>query len=128
LVFLGEADLMFDSFDDPASTDRDQVLAFVEADWLIIRGLNLKVTHGFQDPTASIREGVGGRPEDQDDERTRTRVGLEAFPVPFVQLSSFWVHWNEADDLNDLDVLLLASPTALQPEARTRLFDCSCGP
>ena len=107
LVFLGEADLMFDSFDDPASTDRDQVLAFVEGDWLITKGLNLKVTHGFQDPTASIREGVGGRPEDQDDQRTRTRVGLEAFPIPFVQLSGFWVHWDEADDPDDLDVITL---------------------
>lgn len=107
LVFLGETDLVFDSFDDTTSTDRDQVLAFMEGDWLITRGLNLKVTYGFQDPAASIRSGVGGLPEDQGDRRTRVRLGLEAFPVPFVQLSGFWVRWNEADESDDLDVITL---------------------
>ncbi|UCF40062.1 MAG: hypothetical protein JSW43_10000 [Gemmatimonadota bacterium] len=107
LVFLGETDFVFDSFDDTTSTDRDQVLAFVEGDWLITRGLNLKATYGFQDPSASIRAGVGGQPGDQGDRRTRARVGLEAFPVPFVQLSGFWVRWNEAVDADDRDVITL---------------------
>ncbi len=107
VVFLGEADLMFDSFDDPATRDTDQLLAFIEGDWLIVKGLNLKVTHGYHDPSASIREGVGGDPEDEGDQRSRTRVGLEAFPVSFVQLSGFWVHWDEAGEPDDRDVITL---------------------
>jgi hypothetical protein len=104
LVFLGETDFVFDSFDDTTSSDRDQVVAFVEGDWLITRGLNLKVTYGFQNPSASIRSGVGGA---QGDNRGRSRIGLEAFPVPFVQLSGFWIRWNEADESDDLDLITL---------------------
>ncbi len=104
VVVLGEADLVFDSFDDPAQSDRDQVIAFVEGDWLIVQGLNLKVTYGFHDPTADIRDGAVDTP---DDERARARLGIEAFPVSYVQVSGFYTHLNNAAGTNDLDVITL---------------------
>ncbi len=72
----------------------------MEGDLLVRKGINLKATHGFHDPTASIRESVMGTPEDQ---RTRTRLGVEAFPISFVQLSAFFTRLDNAGDANDLN-------------------------
>ena len=104
LVVLGEADLVFDSFDDPAQSDRDQLVAFVEGDFLILKGLNLKLTHGFHDPTAGVRSDVTGTPDDQ---RARTRIGLEAFPVSYVQVSGFYTRLDDAGEPGDLDLITL---------------------
>jgi hypothetical protein len=104
LVFLAEADFVFDSFEDPALSDRDQLVAFVEGDWLVVRGLNLKLTHGFHNPTAGLRDGT---PIDPEDQRARTRVGLEAFPVSFLQFSGFYTRVDNAGDGSDLDVITL---------------------
>jgi hypothetical protein len=104
VVVMGEADLVFDSFDDPAQSDRDQVVAFVEGDWLIVQGLNLKLSYGFHDPTADIRDGAVNTP---DDERARARLGIEAFPVSYVQVSGFYTHLNNAPGTDNLDVIAL---------------------
>ena len=104
LVILGEVDAVFGSFDDANTNDRDGLLAFVEGDLLVRKGINLKATHGFHDPTASIRSGVESVEEDQ---RARTRLGIETFPVSFVQLSAFYTRLDNAGDTRDVDQLSL---------------------
>lgn len=104
VTVLGEIDAVFDSFDDPAQQGNDELLAFVEGDVLLRKGVNLKVTHGFHDPTAGFRDSSGSVAEDQ---RARTRVGLEVFPVSFVQVSAFYVRQDDAGDDTDLDRLTL---------------------
>jgi hypothetical protein len=100
VTVLGEVDAIFDSFSDTTQTRNDELLAFIEGDILVHRGVNVKVTHGFHDPTAGIREQAGSVPEDQ---RARTRVGLEVFPVSFVQLSAFYTRLDNAGEPADLD-------------------------
>ncbi|UCF18818.1 MAG: hypothetical protein JSU87_12895 [Gemmatimonadota bacterium] len=100
VTVLGEADLIFDSFDDAATIDRDQFLAYIEGDVLVRKGVNIKISHGFHQPTASIRDEAINTPED---ERTRTRVGLEVFPVSFVQVSGYFTRFDNAGDSDDLD-------------------------
>jgi hypothetical protein len=104
LVLLGEADLVFDSFDDPAQSDKDQVVAYLEGDWLIVKGLNLRLAYGLHDPTAGVRDGTTDDPEDQ---RGRIRFALEAFPVSFVQVSGFYTRLDDAGEPNDRDVITL---------------------
>lgn len=79
LGLLAEADFVEDrlSGGDP----RRQFLAFAEADYTLGQGLNAKVTYGYHDRNRDV-------PEDQ---RTRWRFGLEAFPYPVLQLSGFYV-------------------------------------
>jgi hypothetical protein len=101
---LGEVDLLFDSFEADPSANQDGFLAFVEGNLLVRRGLNLKVTHGFHDPTASVRSAVTGTAEDQ---RARTRVGVEAFPISFVQVAAFYTRLDNAGEPNDIDRLTL---------------------
>jgi hypothetical protein len=104
VALLGEVDAVFDSFDDVNTNRKDGLLAFVEGDVLLRRGMNLKITHGFHDPTASIRSGVEAVAEDQ---RARTRVGLETFPVSFVQVSAFYTRLDNAGDGRDVDQVSL---------------------
>lgn len=100
IAVLGEVDAIFDSFADTSQAKNDQLLAFIEGDVLLHRGVNLKITHGFHDPTAGFRDGAGTTEEDQ---RARTRVGLEVFPVNFVQVSAFYTRLDNAGDPADLD-------------------------
>jgi hypothetical protein len=73
LAVLGEADWIL-------GQDRDQFLAYGEGNVLLRRGFNAKVTYGYHDRNVDV-------PEDQ---RIRMRFGLEAFPIPFLQLSGFY--------------------------------------
>lgn len=104
LAVLGEVDAVFDSFDDPAVESNDEFLAFVEGNLQLRRGVNLKVTHGFHNPTASIRDNTTMLTEDQ---RARTRVGIEVFPVSFVQLSAFYIRLDNAGEDDDADRVTL---------------------
>jgi hypothetical protein len=104
VTVLGEVDAVFDSFSDTSEVKNDELLAFVEGNFLVHRGVNVKVTHGFHDPTAGIRDEAGSIPEDQ---RARTRVGLEVFPVNFVQVSAFYTRLDNAGEPADLDRLSL---------------------
>jgi hypothetical protein len=104
LALLGEADFIFDSFDTGETPKRDQFLAYVEGDWLVRKGVNVKLAHGYHDPTASIRDDAVDTPEDQ---QTRTRLGVEVFPVSFVQVSGFFTRLDNAGDLNDTSRLSL---------------------
>jgi hypothetical protein len=78
LTLLGEVDVIADAF--PTSPDVRQLAAFVEGDFLAARGLNAKVTYGFLDPNRDIGENA----------RYRMRFGVEAFPLPFLQLAAFY--------------------------------------
>ena len=54
-------------------------MALLEGDLLISRGFNLKIAHDWIDPDRTV----------DTDERTRTSLGLEYIPVPFVQFRWF---------------------------------------
>ena len=77
---FGEVDLIQDDTDTAPSTDREQMVLYGEVDWLLRRGVNLKLTHGWHDPDRDLAE----------DERTRSRLGVELFPVPFLRLAAFY--------------------------------------
>ena len=78
LVLLGEVDYVQDK---PVQGDTvRQLMAYGEADWLLIRGLNAKVTYGWLDPNTDIDEN----------ERIRARFGLEFFPTPFLRFAGFY--------------------------------------
>lgn len=96
ITVLGESDFVFDSFDD--APDRDQLVAYVEGNYLVRQGVNLTISHGFHDPEASIRDEPSNVPED---ERTRTRAGVELFPTSFVQVSGYFTRFDEAGDEAD---------------------------
>lgn len=77
-VLLGEVDYVQDT---PAQGDTvRQLMAYGEADWLLVQGLNAKVTYGWLDPNTRIAEN----------ERIRARFGLEFFPTPFVRFAGFY--------------------------------------
>jgi hypothetical protein len=85
LAVLGEADWIF------ASADR--FVAYVEGDFLIRKGWNAKVAYDYHDPDRATAE----------DQRTRLRLGLEVFPVSFVQLSAFYTRFDNAGRSDDED-------------------------
>ena len=70
---LAEADLRETR---AAGVTTDRWIGFVEAGVLMSRGLTLKVAHDWLDPDRDVAT----------DARTRTTLGLEYVPVPFVQL------------------------------------------
>ncbi len=98
LTVLGEADFVFDSFASQGDTTR--FVAYVEGNLLVEKGLNLKATHGFHDPRSGI---LGSVQRDPRLRRARSRFGVEAFPVSFVQLSAFYTRLDNAGDTNDVD-------------------------
>ena len=65
------------------------------------------MTHGFHDRDVDRGE----------DERTRTRVGLELFPIPYFQLSAFYII---RDDIPE--TLVLALPQNDQVVVEFHLF------
>jgi hypothetical protein len=76
----------------------EQVVGYAEVDWLVRRGLNAKVTYGYLDPNRSLAEN----------QRVRMRFGLEAFPVAFIRLASFYTLLADIPQaVNDLDQLSL---------------------
>ena len=77
-TFLGELDYIFDSFEEREGVN--QFAGFLEGDFLVIRGLNIKTTYGFLDPNRDIGENA----------RVRWRFGVEVFPTQFVQASVFY--------------------------------------
>jgi len=78
LTLLGEVDVIRDTPEGGEETE--QLASYVEGDFLVARGVNVKVAFGFLDPNSAIGE----------DARNRLRVGLELFPIPFLQISTFY--------------------------------------
>jgi len=60
-------------------TETHRLIGFIEADVLISRGLNLKLSHDWLDPDLDI----------ETDAQTRTSIGIESIPIPFLQLRYF---------------------------------------
>jgi hypothetical protein len=102
VTVLGETDFVFDSFDDEETRDRDQFIAYVEGDIWVRKGVNVKISHGYHQPTAAIRDESA---DTEEDERTRTRAGVEVFPISFLQVSAYFTRLDNAGDANDLDRL-----------------------
>lgn len=74
VTWLGEIDYIDDDALFPPG--RKQLAGFVEANWLIRQGHNLKVTYGHFDPDDDLDE----------DERNRYGVVYEYFPMAYTQL------------------------------------------
>ena len=85
LAVLGEADWIFHS--------TDQFVAYVEGNLLLRKGWNAKVAYDYHDPDRA-------EPENQ---RVRLRLGLEVFPISFVQLSAFYTRFDNAGQPDDQD-------------------------
>jgi len=93
---LGEADWIFDTPDEGEFLD--QFAAYVEGNFLVTPGLNLKTTYGFLDPNVDIGENA----------RVRWRFGAEWFPIPFLQVSGFYTLLEDIPQATtDLDRLSL---------------------
>ena len=75
---LAEYDARKTNVDAPED-DLRFVASFVEADVLIVRGLNLKYVHDWKDPNRSV----------PTDRQQRDSLGVEYIPYPFVQLRLF---------------------------------------
>ncbi len=78
LVLLGEVDYIRDNPD--VGSELEQIATYAEVDWLVSRGVNLKITYGYLDPNL---DGV-------DNQQIRARFGVEAFPVQFIRLAVFY--------------------------------------
>ncbi|HEX9693072.1 MAG TPA: hypothetical protein VGA22_13340 [Gemmatimonadales bacterium] len=78
VVVLGEADWIQGR--STGQPDRDQLVAYVEGDLLLHRGVNVKIAYGYHDRNLDVVE----------DQRIRMRFGVEIFPVGFAQLSLFY--------------------------------------
>ncbi len=97
LAVLGEVDYVAESASDASAGDlADQLVAYVEGNYLFLKGLNAKLAYGYHDPNLDVDE----------DQRIRVRVGLEAFPVSFVQLSAFYTFLEDVPQVEtDVDVI-----------------------
>lgn len=96
LTLLGEVDRVSDDFG--ATGEVTQVAAYAEGDLLLARGFNLKVSHGYLDPRLNLAEN----------ERVRSRLGLEVFPVQFLRIAAFYLRLQDIPQATtDLDRLLL---------------------
>jgi hypothetical protein len=73
IAWLGEVDLVRQA-GFPEGT-RTMLPALVEADWLVCRGNNLKLTYEFSDPERSVA----------NNEQTRWSAVYEFTPIPFLQ-------------------------------------------
>ena len=64
---------------DAAGVESRRLIGYFEADILLSRGLNLKLTHDWLDPDVDI----------STDAQTRSSIGIESIPIPFLQLRYF---------------------------------------
>jgi hypothetical protein len=90
VAWLGEADVVQDQ--GFPEGERTLAGALAEADWLIRRGHNLKLTAEYLDPDRSVNE----------DQQTRWSVVYEYTPIPFVQLRAGFRRYRGIPQ-NDLD-------------------------
>jgi len=73
IMWLAEADLITD--DTPNSPERDSTAGFVEANWMLRRGHNIKLSYGYFDPDNDVNE----------DHQARYSVVWEYTPMQFLQ-------------------------------------------
>jgi hypothetical protein len=80
VAWLAETDLLHD---DSFPGGRTLAVGLLEADWLIRRGHNLKLTAEYSDPDRSVTE----------DQQTRYSIVYEYTPLPFLQLRAGYRHY-----------------------------------
>jgi hypothetical protein len=76
LSLLAEADWRETS---SGPDESQRLIGYFEVDVLISRGFNLKLSHDWLDPDLDI----------ETDAQTRTSIGIESIPLPFLQLRYF---------------------------------------
>lgn len=89
-TLLGEADWIND-LDKLAVEVTDQFVAYGELDFLVWKGLNLKVSYDYHDPDVDIDEN----------ERERIGVGIEPFITQFLQFRIMYHNYNSIPQLAD---------------------------
>jgi len=82
VVWLGQAEITDDR--SIAAGQGKELATLIEADWLITRGNNLKITEEFLNPNRAVPNG----------EQTRLSVVYELTPVQFLQIRG-GVRWND---------------------------------
>lgn len=92
LTLLGELDRRRD-VNTVTTAATNHLLGYGEADWLVRRGVNTKVTFGWWDPNTDAAA--------TNDRQLRMRFGLEAFPVPFFRFGAFYQYLNDASGTTD---------------------------
>jgi hypothetical protein len=97
LTLLGEVDRIRTQFIE-ANQSVEGLVAFAEADFLVLRGLNLKVIYGYHDPALDVDE----------DQRFNIRSGVEVFIVPMLASRLFYDFRDSVptDEVGNADVLL----------------------
>lgn len=81
LVLLGEADWIRTGFRGNATGGVvESFVAYAEANFLLLRGLNLKVAYGYHDPALDVSE----------DQRVHLRGGVEAFIIPTLGVNVYY--------------------------------------
>jgi len=96
LALLGEADFLRASpLDD---TGQDSFVSYVEANFLALRGLNIKLAYGYHDPFLDVAE----------DQRINIRGGIEAFIIPMLAttLSYDFRESPRQDEIGNADLLI----------------------
>ena len=85
--------------DETLGTQVEQLLSYGELDFLVKRGLNLKFVWEIHDPDKDLTEN----------HRDRFTFGVEAFPLPFTQISLFYYLRRDIPQkpFDDDDTLLL---------------------
>jgi hypothetical protein len=73
IAWLAEADLISDQL--PNGSEQDAIASFVEANWLVRRGHNIKISYGYFDPNDDIDE----------DHQVRYSLVWEYTPMQFLQ-------------------------------------------
>ncbi len=82
VVWLGQAEITDDR--SIAAGQGKELATLIEADWLITRGNNLKITEEFLNPNRAVPNG----------EQTRLSMVYELTPIQFVQIRG-GVRWND---------------------------------
>ena len=81
----------------------DQFAGFVEANVLLVRGFNAKLTYEFFDRNRDV--------DNELDAQERVTIGVEPFITPFTQIGIFYrinrsIPQNAAENQNQLDIQL----------------------
>jgi hypothetical protein len=87
LTILAEADEVIDKSFGVDSSVNHEFVYYVEADYLLARGVNLKFSYDYADPDSGV----------DSDQFTRIGGGLQYFPVQFTELQLLYYFRDEAD-------------------------------
>ncbi len=98
LTLLGEVDRLSTFFieEDEAIVS---LVAYGEANFLVARGLNLKVAYGYHDPSIDVDEN----------QRFSLLTGVEIFPAPFLAARAFYEFRGSVpqDEVGNADLILV---------------------